>query len=71
MVACHFTTLNSSILTEAQARAGGREQAGARADGRKSPIRRLPTPLDEARRRGWTVADMKNDWKRIFAFEER
>jgi hypothetical protein len=24
---------------------------------------------DEARRQGWTVISMKNDWKRIFAFE--
>ena len=24
---------------------------------------------DEAKRRGWTVISMKNDWKRIFAFE--
>ena len=25
---------------------------------------------DEARKNGWTVISMKNDWKRIFAFEE-
>ena len=25
--------------------------------------------LDEAHQRGWTVVSMKNDWKRIFAFE--
>jgi len=24
---------------------------------------------DEARMRGWTVIRMKNDWKRVFAFE--
>jgi hypothetical protein len=24
---------------------------------------------DEARRKGWTVISMKNDWKKIFAFE--
>jgi hypothetical protein len=24
---------------------------------------------DEAQRQGWTVISMKNDWKRIFAFE--
>ena len=30
----------------------------------------FPQPLyDEAKRRGWTVISMKNDWKRIFAFE--
>ncbi|REK18695.1 MAG: haloacid dehalogenase-like hydrolase [Planctomycetota bacterium] len=26
--------------------------------------------MDEARERGWVVISMKNDWKRIFAFEE-
>jgi hypothetical protein len=25
---------------------------------------------DEARKKGWTVISMKNDWKRIFAFEQ-
>jgi phosphoglycolate phosphatase-like HAD superfamily hydrolase len=25
---------------------------------------------DEAKKRGWTVISMKNDWKRIFAFEQ-
>jgi len=25
---------------------------------------------EEAKKRGWTVISMKNDWKRIFAFEE-
>ena len=24
---------------------------------------------DEAKKRGWTVISMKNDWKRVFAFE--
>jgi hypothetical protein len=24
---------------------------------------------DEAKRDGWTVISMKNDWKRIFAFD--
>jgi len=37
---------------------------------RESHIGRLDAGLDEAGERGWTVADMKNDWKRIFAFEE-
>jgi hypothetical protein len=27
------------------------------------------TLYDEARKRGWTVISMKNDWKRIFAFD--
>ena len=26
--------------------------------------------MDEATSRGWTVISMKNDWKRIFAFED-
>jgi hypothetical protein len=26
--------------------------------------------LDEAKAKGWTVIDMKNDWKHIFAFEK-
>ncbi len=36
---------------------------------RKSAIGRLDKALDEAQAKGWTVVDMKNDWKRIFAFE--
>ena len=36
---------------------------------RKSPIGMLDKALDEAQGKGWTVVDMKNDWKRIFAFE--
>jgi len=28
-----------------------------------------PALYDEAKRNGWTVISMKNDWKRIFAFE--
>lgn len=30
---------------------------------------KLVTALKEAPQRGWTVVDMKNDWKRVFAFE--
>ncbi len=37
---------------------------------RESRIGRLDQGLDEARARGWTVVDMKSDWKRVFAFEE-
>jgi phosphoserine phosphatase len=37
---------------------------------RQSPIGRLDKALDEAQRRGWTVVDMKKDWKRIFAWEQ-
>lgn len=30
---------------------------------------KLVTALKEAPQRGWTVVNMKNDWKRVFAFE--
>lgn len=33
---------------------------------RDSPVGRLARALDEAPERGWTVVDMKHDWKRIF-----
>jgi hypothetical protein len=33
---------------------------------RNSRIGRLDKALDEARKRGWTVVDMKADWKTIF-----
>jgi haloacid dehalogenase-like hydrolase len=33
---------------------------------RNSPIGRLEKALDEAQGRGWTVVDMKKDWKTIF-----
>lgn len=36
---------------------------------RESRIGRLDKALDEARARGWTVVDMKKDWRRVFAFE--
>jgi hypothetical protein len=36
---------------------------------RQSPIGRLDKGLNEARAKGWTVVSMKDDWKRIFAFE--
>jgi hypothetical protein len=36
---------------------------------RTSHIGRLDKALDEALARGWTVVDMKRDWKRVFAFE--
>ena len=44
-----------------------------------SPAQRLPdfkvgtftqALYDEAKKDGWIVISMKNDWKRIFAFEE-
>jgi hypothetical protein len=31
---------------------------------------RLVEALKEAPQRGWSVVDIKNDWKRIFAFEQ-
>jgi phosphoglycolate phosphatase-like HAD superfamily hydrolase len=36
---------------------------------RQSHIGKLDKALDEADAKGWTVVDMKNDWKRVFAFE--
>jgi len=36
---------------------------------RQSHIGKLDKALDEAAAKGWTVVDMKRDWKRIFAFE--
>jgi phosphoglycolate phosphatase-like HAD superfamily hydrolase len=36
---------------------------------RKSSIGRLDKGLDEAKAKGWTVVDMKRDWKRVFPFE--
>ena len=37
---------------------------------RQSSIGRLDKGLDEARAKGWTVVDMKNDWKRIWPSEK-
>jgi len=37
---------------------------------RESHIGKLDKGLDEAAAKGWTVVDMKDDWKRIFAFEK-
>ena len=31
---------------------------------------RLDKGLEEARAQGWTVVEMKQDWKRVFAFEK-
>jgi len=36
---------------------------------RKSHIGRLDKGLDQAQKEGWTVIDMKNDWKVIYPFE--
>jgi len=35
---------------------------------RKAPFGKLDRALDEAPRRGWTVASMKDDWKVVFPF---
>ena len=37
---------------------------------RKSHIGQLDKALDEAQAKGWTVVDMKDDWKRSFVFEK-
>jgi phosphoglycolate phosphatase-like HAD superfamily hydrolase len=37
---------------------------------RASHIGKLDKGLDEASVKGWTVVDMKRDWKRVFAFEK-
>ena len=36
---------------------------------RKSSVGRLDKGLDEANEKGWTVIDMKNDWKVVYPFE--
>jgi hypothetical protein len=38
---------------------------------RKSNVGQLSKGLDEARVRGWSVVDMKRDWKVIFPFERK
>jgi phosphoglycolate phosphatase-like HAD superfamily hydrolase len=38
---------------------------------RASPVGRLDRGLEEARSKGWTVADMKRDWNVIFPFDKR
>jgi hypothetical protein len=37
---------------------------------RKSSIGRLDKALDEANAKGWTVVDMKKDWKRVFPLDK-
>lgn len=36
---------------------------------RQSPIGRLDKALDEAQAKGWTVVDMKVDWRTVFSFQ--
>jgi len=38
---------------------------------RKSSVGRLDKGLDEAKAKGWTVVDMKRDWRRVFPDEGR
>jgi hypothetical protein len=38
---------------------------------RKSSIGRLDKALDVARAKGWTIVDMKNDWKIIYVLEKK
>ena len=38
---------------------------------RTSHIGKLDKALDEANAKGWTIVDMKQDWKRVFPFAER
>ena len=37
---------------------------------RRSSVGRLDKALDEAPRRGWTVVDMKQDWKVVYPFQK-
>jgi phosphoglycolate phosphatase-like HAD superfamily hydrolase len=37
---------------------------------RQSKVGKLDKALDEAKAKGWTVVDMKQDWKKVFAFEQ-
>jgi len=37
---------------------------------RKSHVGRLDKGLDEAKEKGWTVVDMKKDWKRVFPIQK-
>ena len=36
---------------------------------RNSSVGRLDKALDEVNAKGWTVVSMKDDWKKIFAFQ--
>lgn len=38
---------------------------------RKSPYGHFEIALDEANRKGWTVVDMKNDWKIIYPYDKK
>jgi hypothetical protein len=36
---------------------------------RQSHVGKLDKALDEASAKGWVLADMKRDWKKIFSFQ--
>ena len=36
---------------------------------RHADVGHLDHALDEANAKGWTVVDMKHDWRRVFPFE--
>jgi hypothetical protein len=38
---------------------------------RKSSIGKLDKAWDEATQRGWTVVDMKQDWRTIYPFQKQ
>jgi hypothetical protein len=38
---------------------------------RASPFGNLARGLDEASKRGWQMASIRKDWKRVFAFPSR
>ena len=37
---------------------------------RTSHIGKLDKAWDDAKAKGWTVVDMKKDWKRVFSFQK-
>ncbi|MFU1929042.1 HAD family hydrolase [Bordetella hinzii] len=37
---------------------------------RQSSVGKLDRALDQARAQGWTVVDMKTEWKRVYSFEQ-
>jgi 2C-methyl-D-erythritol 2,4-cyclodiphosphate synthase len=37
---------------------------------RQSPVGQLDKALDEARAKGWTLVDMKRDWRVVYPWEE-
>ena len=37
---------------------------------RHTDFGRLDVALDEGKKRGWTIVDMKRDWREIFAFDD-